>query len=72
MKITPYIHYDLYSNGNFVKSFNSKEDVDKYFHDMFEEEKIKWFVFDNFETSFIQELNDKNYSIIKSEYLHFS
>ena len=32
MKITPYIHYDLYSNGNFVKSFNSKEDIDKYFH----------------------------------------
>lgn len=70
MKITPYIHYDLYSNGNFVKSFNSKEDIDKYFRDMFEEEKTKWFYFDN--VMFIKELNDKNYSIIKSEYLHFS
>ena len=71
MKITPYIHYDRYSNGNFVKSFNSKEDIDKFFRDMFEEEKkTKWFYFDN--VMFIKELNDKNYSIIKSEYLHFS
>ena len=56
MKITPYIHYDLYSNGNFVKSFNSKEDIDKYFRDMLEEEKkTKWFYFDN--VMFIKELN---------------
>lgn len=70
MTITPYIHYDLYSNGNFVKTFYTKEEIDKYFKDMFETEKYNWW--NKNDDDILKKFNKDNYSIVKSEYLHFS
>lgn len=72
MKIIPYEKFDLYQHGNFINSFDSYEDIEKFLQNKLEEETL-FYSIKNSDRKYLAEMfNNKKYSIIKSTYLKFS
>lgn len=59
--------FDLYNNGNYVGSFDSYDEIVKFFNNGHKMEEYYCYGKDN-----IDYLNSSNYSVIHSKHLKFS
>lgn len=72
MKITPCEKLDLFEMGNFIKSFDSYEDVELFLKTKLENE-ILFYGYKKGDRKYLAEIyNSRRYSIIKSTYFKFS
>ena len=65
MKIEYVDKYDLYKNGNYIGSFDSYDEILKFF-----DRNLEWEKYSGKDN--VDYLNSSNYSVIQSKHLKFS
>ena len=68
MKIEYIDKFDLYNNGNYIGSFDSYDEIVKYFEGKFND----WTRYYGNYNNTIRETNDSRHTVIHSKHLKFS